>query len=154
MKGIRRYYLDILVVLVLLVIASIMFVIGRGHTVYFDNKSLTADGQTYDAWYQIEVFVGDEKVAKLKAGDRGMVSTMGQDFSVILHLKADAEAKKTGSAVSLKLPYSMDGIILNLPALLAGAPQEVYMEEFIPAPVVEDEEEEVIVTDEFGLGEE
>ncbi|MBQ1491027.1 MAG: hypothetical protein IIZ39_03640 [Blautia sp.] len=153
MKGLKKYALDILVVIVLIVIAAVMFRIGRGHTIYFDNKPLTAEGQTYDSWYQVEVFVEDERVAKLKAGDRGMVSVMGQDFKMVLHLKADADAKKTGSAVTLKLPYDMDGIILNIPALLGGAGEDVYMSEFIPAPVVE-EEEEVILTDEFVMSEE
>jgi len=32
------------------------------------------------------------------------------------------------------LPYSMDGIIINLPAYLAGLPEEAYLTEFIPAP--------------------
>ena len=44
----------------------------------------------------------------------------------------------------------MDGIVLNLPALLSGASEDVYLEEFIPAPVVEDDEE-VVVTDEFEM---
>ena len=45
----------------------------------------------------------------------------------------------------------MDGIILNLPAMLGGASEDVYLEEFIPAPVEEEETEDVIVTDEFAM---
>ena len=131
-------------------IAAAMFIIGRGHTVYFDNKTIEVDGQVYQAPYQIQVFVDDESVCKLKEGDRGMVPTMGQDFKMVLHITPEKDAKKVGSAVSLKLPYHMDGIIINLPALLNGAGEEVYQTEFIPA-VVEEEDEEVIVTDEFEM---
>jgi hypothetical protein len=98
----------------------------------------------------VEVFVGDESVAKLKAGDRGMVTTMGQKFRMVLHITPKEGEKKYGSAVSLKVPYNMDGIILNIPAILGGASEDVYMSEFIPAPVTETEEE-VVVTDEFEL---
>ena len=52
--------------------------------------------------------------------------------------------------MKLTLPYAMDGIILNIPALLNGAPEEVYQSEFIPAPV-EEEDEEVILSDEFEM---
>ena len=151
MKSKKTLLIRIISIAVLIAIAAAMFVIGRGHTVYFDNKDLEVDGTFYEAPYQIEVFVNDESVAKLKSGDRGMVSTMGQDFSMVLHITPEKDAKKVGSAVALKLPYNLDGIILNLPALLGGAGEDVYLEEFIPAPVVEDADEEVIVTDEFEM---
>ena len=151
MKSKKTLLIRIISIAVLIAIAAAMFVIGRGHTVYFDNKDLEVDGTVYEAHYQIEVFVNDESVAKLKSGDRGMVSTMGQDFSMVLHITPEKDAKKVGSAVALKLPYNLDGIILNLPALLGGAGEDVYLEEFIPAPVVEDADEEVIVTDEFEM---
>ena len=152
MKKKRTLLIRILAVAVLIGIAAAMFVIGRGHTVYFDNKDLTAaDGTEYKSFYQIELFVNDKSVAKLKSGERGMVTTMGQDFKVVLHITPKKDGKKVGSAVAFKLPYNMDGIIYNLPALLNGAPEEVYQSEFIPAPVVEDEDEEVVVTDEFAM---
>ena len=76
---------------------------------------------------------------------------MGQDFRMVLHITPEKDAKKVGSAVSLTLPYNMDGIVLNLPALLGGAPEEVYLQEFIPAaPAASDEEEEVVI-DEFEM---
>ena len=118
---------------------------------YFDNKDLEADGTEYKSYYQIEVFVDDVSVCKLKSGERGMVSTMGQDFTMVLHITPEKDGKKVGSAVTLKLPYNMDGIILNLPAMLGGASEDVYLEEFIPAPVEEEETEDVIVTDEFAM---
>lgn len=151
MKSKRKLLIRIIAVAVLIGIAAAMFVVGRGHTVYFDNQDLTAaDGTEYTAYYTIEVFVGDKSVAKLSAGDRGMVTTMGQDFSMVLHITPTEGGKKVGSAVKLKLPYDMDGIILNLPALLSGAAEEVYQDEFIPA-VVEEESEEAVVTDEFAI---
>ena len=79
-----------------------------------------------------------------------MVSTMGQDFEMVVHLTPTKGGKKVGGTVKLTLPYSLDGIILNLPALLNGAEESVYLDEFIPAPPVEDEEE-VVISDEFEM---
>jgi hypothetical protein len=151
MKSKRRLLIRLIAVAVVIAVAAAMMVIGRGHTIYFDNKTLEADGQTYKAPYQIQVFVNDQSVGKLKEGDRGMVDTMGQDFKMVLHITPEKDAKKTGSAVTLKLPYNMDGIIINLPALLGGAPEEVYQSEFIPAEVVEEEEEVDVSSEEFEM---
>ena len=151
MKKARKLIAKLVALAAVIGLAIAMFIIGRGHTIYFDNKTLEAGGQTYKAPYQIQVFVNDESVAKLKEGDRGMVQVMGQDFKMILHITPEKDAKKVGSAVTLKLPYSMDGIILNLPALLGGAGEEVYQSEFIPAAPVESDDEDVVITDEFEM---
>ncbi len=148
----RKIIIRLLTIAVLVGIAAWMFVIGRGHTVYFDNKPYTsADGTVYESPYQIQVFVGGESAGKLKKGDRGMASCMGQDFYMELHITQEKGGKKTGSGISLKLPYNMDGIILNLPALLGGAPEEEYMSEFIPAAPAATEEDETVITDEFTM---
>ena len=81
MKNKRKIIFRIIALALVIAVAACMFVIGRGHTVYFDNKELTGpDGTVYEPWYQIEVLVNGERVARLAEGDRGMVSTMGQDF--------------------------------------------------------------------------
>ena len=147
----RKILMRVLALAIVIGIAVWMFIIGRGHTVYFDNKALDADGQSYSPFYKIEVFVDDVSVAKLSEGDRGMFTTMGQNFKMVLHITPKKDSKKVGSAVSMKLPYNMDGIIINLPALLNGAGEDVYLDEFIPAPVAEDETEDVIITDEFDV---
>ena len=147
----RKIIFRIAAIALIIAVAVCMFIIGRGHTVYFDNKELTGpDGTVYKPWYNIEVLVNGERVARLSAGDRGMVQTMGQKFAFEVKLTKEKDGKRQGGTISMKLPYNMDGIIYNLPAMLAGAPEEVYMEEFIPAPV-EEETEDVVVTDEFEM---
>ncbi len=147
----RRIIVRLLALIILIGIAVTMFIIGRGHTLYFDNKTIDYDGTTYSAMYQIDIYVGDDKVASLKDGDRGMVTTMGQDFSMVIHFTKEKGGKKVGGPVSLKIPYSMDGIIYNLPAMIGGAPEEAYMEEFIPTTVEEDDTEDFVGGDEFDM---
>ena len=54
--------------------------------------------------------------------------------------------------VSIKLPYSVDGIVVNLPAYLAGLPEEAWYSEFVPAVTEEPVEDDPTIGDEFGLG--
>ncbi|MCR4655434.1 MAG: hypothetical protein K5770_04295 [Lachnospiraceae bacterium] len=138
-------------ILVLIIIAALMFVIGRGHTVYFDNKAIEYDGKKVEAPYKIEVNVGGERVAKLYEDERGMASTMGQNFSMIVEITQEKGGNPVSSAITLTLPYSMDGIILNIPAMMAGLSPDAYLTEFIPTPETEEEVVEEIVTDEFAL---
>ncbi len=137
-------------ILALVIIAACMFIVGRGHTVYFDNKALDYNGQHAKAPYKIEVWVNDERVAKLYEDERGMADTMGQNFSMIVEITDEKGGDPRTSSVSLKLPYSMDGVVLNIPAMMAGMPPEAYLSEFV---VMNEENEEVeeIVTDEFSL---
>ena len=76
MKKKQNLLYPILAVLVLVIIAAVMMVIGRGHTVYFDNKTLELNGETYKAPYKVEVIVKGETVAKLNARDRGVGTCM------------------------------------------------------------------------------
>ncbi len=137
---------------VLLAVAAVMFVIGRGHTVYFDNKTAEYNGTEYAAFQRVNVNVGGERVAKLSKRDRGMASWIGQDFRMELEVTENKGDEPKVIPVSISLPYGMDGIVVNLPELVAGLPQEVWQSEFIPVPTAEEEEEEVIPEDDMGLG--
>ncbi len=130
-----------------LLVAAAMFIIGRGHTVYFDNKMPENVSGNVEVPYSIEVRVNGEKVSKLKDGDRGMAETMGQNFKMELYVTKEKGGKTSKVEVGMTLPYNMDGIILNLPAMLAGMDESQYLTEFIPTPSSEDTEDEEVVTD-------
>lgn len=152
MKSKRRIVFCLLLVLVLVGVAACMMVIGRGHTVYFDNKTLEDyQGQEYKSAERIVVNIKGEEVAKLAKRERGMATWIGQNFKMVLEVTwkkgEDAEVHE----IDLKLPYDMDGIIINLPAVLAGLPEDAWLSEFIPAVTEEPEEEVPGEGGEFGL---
>ena len=152
MKNKRQLLFRIAAIVIILAVAAVMFVIGRGHTIYFDNKETSYNGQTVEAFYKVTVTTGEEKPSKLSKGDRGMTSIMGQTLSMTLEI-TDAEGEQPHAhEVSMKVPYGMDGITINIPALMAGLPQDAYLSEFVievPDTGATDEE---IVTDEFDMG--
>lgn len=149
----RKWMFRLGTVLVLIAIAACMMVIGRGHTVYFDNKKLEYEGQEYDTYRRINVFVNGEQVAKLSAKDRGMATFMGQKFSFDLEITKEKGDEPVTNTYNIKVPYGMDGIVLNLPGMLAGLPEEAYTSEFVPVETEPTAEDEEIVTEDFGIGE-
>ena len=159
MKSKRRLLICLLSVAVLIVIAAAMMVIGRGHTIYADNRSVEYNGQTYETPYKVTVYVKNEQIAKLYDSERGMSTWIGQNFKMTLEVMEEKGGDEVLQTIQLNLPYSMDGIIVNIPAVLAGLPEEAWLTEFIPTPAKEEDEEEVPgegdefgMTDDMGLG--
>ena len=150
MKNKKALVIRVAAVLVLIAIAAVMMVIGRGHTVYFDSKKLEYDGKTYDTPYKIVVFVNGEQVAKLYNGERGMSTWIGQNFKAELEITQEKGGTEVTQTLEVKLPYNI-GIILNLPALLAELPEEAYLTEFIAVPTEAEMQEDEAPTDEFGI---
>ena len=147
----RRILFIALTVLVLVAIAACMMVIGRGHTMYFDNKKLEYEGQTYDTYRRINVFVGGEQVAKLSAKDRGMATFMGQKLSFDIEVTKEKGDEPVTYSYTVKVPSKEDGIVLNLPGMIAGLPEEAYTTVFVPMVTEDEGADEEIVIDEFGM---
>ena len=139
-------------VVLLLAIAAVMFAIGRGHTVYFDNKKLEYNGSTIDTPYKVVVIDGDEQVGKLYDKERAMTTVIGQTLDITFKITQEKGGDETIVSYRFALPYNMDGVIINLPGLFAGLPEEAYLSEFVQTIVEEDVDEEP-VTDEFGITE-
>ena len=147
----RKILFRVGTVVVLLAIAACMMVIGRGHTLYFDNKKLEYEGQTYDAIRRINVFVGDEQVAKLSKKERGMATFTGQSFKFNIEVVREKGGDSEFYDFAVKVPYGQDGVVVNLIGMIEGLPQDAWMSEFVPV-ATEETEEEPAEGDEFDTG--
>lgn len=140
----------IICILVLIAICAIMMVIGRGHTIYFDNKTYEKNGKTISSYNRATVIVKGEEIDKLAKNERTMVTTLGQSFTYTVKIRKEKNDDEKEYVFKLKLPYNMDGIILNIPAMVENLSQDEYLEEFVPK-VEEVQEEETVNTDEFNF---
>ena len=149
----RSWIIRISFILVLVLVAVLMLRIGRGHTVYFDNRALDKDGQSVAAPYKITVYVNGEQISKLYDKERCMVTNIGDSLELTVEVMQQKGGSETTETYKLTLPHSIDSVIINLPAYMAGLPEEAYLEEFIPAPSADLDDEEVPNTeDDMGLG--
>ena len=149
----RSWLIRIAFILVLVLVAVLMLRIGRGHTVYFDNRALDKDGQSVAAPYKITVYVNGEQISKLYDKERCMVTNIGDSLELTVEVMQQKGGSETTETYKLTLPHSIDSVIINLPAYMAGLPEEAYLEEFIPAPSADLNDEEVPNTeDDMGLG--
>ena len=148
----RSWIIRAAFLLVLVLIAVVMLRIGRGHTVYFDNRALDYQGTTTAAPYKITVTVNGEQISKLYEKERCSVTNIGDKLELTLEVMQQTGGSETTTTYTLKLPHNLDGVIINLPGYIAGLPEEAYLEEFIPAPSTDLDDEEPPVTDDMGLG--
>ena len=148
----RSWIIRAAFLLVLVLIAVVMLRIGRGHTVYFDNRALVYQGPTTAAPYKITVTGNGEQISKLYEKERCSVTNIGDKLELTLEVMQQKGGSETTTTYTLKLPHNLDGVIINLPGYIAGLPEEAYLEEFIPAPSTDLDDEEAPVTDDIGLG--
>lgn len=151
MNKTRKLLFRIGAVLVLLLIAGLMLIVGRGHTVYLDNKTLEYNGKTYEALYKVEVVKDGKTLTKLNKRERGMATNIGQNFKITLLVTREKNGVEETREIRFKLPYSMDGIIINIPGYLAELPQEAFLEEFISEPEPATDSDELPSGDDFGF---
>lgn len=147
--NVRRILFTSALVVILVAISVVCFVVGRGHTVYLDNKSI--EGTDYSSYASITIVYKGEEIVTLEKTERGSIAFTGQKLDVQFKAKKTNAAMEETIDVSMDIPYNLDGIIINIPAYLSGADEDVYMSEFVPAQVEESTDEEVPVTDEFGM---
>ena len=154
MNNRRKWLFRGCTLLVILAIAAVMFVVGRGHTVYIDNRTLEYNGESYGALQKVEVYVGGERLSKLGKRERTMSTVIGQSFEMKLINTVNKGDEPTEVTVKLQLPYGWDGVMVNVPGYLAGLPQEAWMTEFVsePEPVTEEEEVPGDTGDEIPMG--
>ena len=82
MNNKRKWIFRGCTLLVILLIAVLMFIVGRGHTVYIDNKTLEYNGESYGALQKSEVWAGGERLSKLGKRDRTMTTVIGNSFEM------------------------------------------------------------------------
>ena len=140
----RRLAFRLGAIALLVVIAACMMVIGRGHTVYVDNKSIDFDGETFAPYYRATVYVNGERLSKLQPKERTSATNIGQSFSMTLELIKEKGGETETVDVFLKLPYNMDGIIVNIPGYMAGLPQDAWMSEFVSTPTEAEMQDEAL----------
>lgn len=138
----RKWIIRIAAVVVLIVLGVIMSIIGRGHTIYLDNKTLEYDGQTYKAPYKVTVTVDGEQLTKLYDKERGSTTCLGQTFTVTLEIMETKNGAEEVQTYKIPIPKNMDGVIINIPGYLAGLPEEAYLTEFVPVATEEPDDSE------------
>jgi len=149
----KTFWFRLGAITLLLLIAILMIFIGRKHIVYVDNKTFEYEGSTYSAVYKVEVFDKNNDNKKLYARERGELIMKGQGTNLHLVVTQSKGGVEESINYKLNVPFGKDAVVINIPALLAGLPQDVWMTDFVSlATTSSTESDTVVLTDDFGIG--
>ena len=149
----RTFWFRTASILLLIVIAVIMVIIGRKHIVYIDNKALEYDGGKVSALYKIEFVNQNGETKKLYQRERGEIDFMGQSHTLNLTVTEKKGGEEVVHKIKLNIPFGKDAVVVNVPALLAGLDQSIWMTDFVSlATTTTAEDAEVNLSDDFGIG--
>lgn len=140
----------IILVVILVAMCFLMIYIGRGHTIYFDNKTMEVNGREVEAPYKVKVYIKGNEVADLSNGDRGMAIWIGPNAHIDMQVTKVKGGDKENISYDVPLPRAYDGVVINLVGLMNDAPYDTYISEFVPLATVTSAEDEEVVLDEFG----
>ncbi len=133
----RTFWIRFAAIAVVILIAVLMYIIGKQHNVYIDNK----DMGSYKAFSFCEVTMDKQETLQLAKRDRDVFTVVNQGH------KFTVEANGQTKTVKLSIPLQMKNVLINIPAFMAGAPQSEWMSEFIIETVAPSAADETIVTD-------
>lgn len=134
----RGLCIRIIAILLVVILAVVMFVIGKQHKIYFDNK----DWGPYKAYQFVEVSVDKQDSVELARRDRDVFTVVAQGHTI--HIDAMGDEKD----VKIHIPLFMRDVLINIPALMNGEGQDKWMEEFIVETVSVSSVDETVITDE------
>lgn len=100
--------------LVYVVLAITMFVTGRSHTIFIDNRG--AEDGSYNAIKSMTVTVNHNKPSEFMKGDRDKFTIKGQK----LKIKVESFDGKIDGTYTLKVPLKEDSMIVSVPKLVSG----------------------------------
>ncbi len=120
----------ILPILYILLIA-LMFILGRTHTVLFENKK--ADDGSFTHLGSIEISFDGKEPQELFKGERDKILLRGQKHKVVIRF-ADGRDDFVGE---FRIPLFQDTVLLSLPALVENLPSAVTSFELYTEPTKE-----------------
>ncbi len=136
------------VVLLLVIIAVIMIFIGRKHIIYVDNKTL----DDVSALYKIEVSVKNNDTKKLYQRERGEITIMGQKAKLNLVVTDKKGGSERELTYTLHIPFKKDAVVVNIPAMLKGLDESIWMTDFVSLATATTAEDATVVLTDDGMG--
>ncbi|NBK21318.1 MAG: hypothetical protein EOM68_04750 [Spirochaetia bacterium] len=148
----RTFLMRLIAIVVVLLLAVMLFFIGKQHTVLLDNKTLTVNGEEIKALKMVEVQVNKLEALEFVPRDRDKVDVTRQKHTITVSY-TDADWNEISITRKFTLPLMEEMSIISIPVLVANpnAPQSVWLEKYeLPTFAVQAApEDEVIVTDDF-----
>ncbi|MDY0288781.1 MAG: hypothetical protein RBR15_08160 [Sphaerochaeta sp.] len=148
----RMMMMRLAAILLVLVLAVVLFFIGKQHTVLLDNKAVTVNGEEIKAMKMVEVTVNKLPSLEFVPRDRDKVDVTRQKHTITISY-TDENWEEILITRKFTVPLMEEMVIISIPTLAANpdAPQSLWLEKYeLPAYAVQAAPaDEAIVTDDL-----
>lgn len=144
----------LIAIVLVIALAVLMFLIGRQHTILVDDKTIMlADGTEIKALSTVEVRIDKQEQMELAARDRDQYVVTGQRHTITVAY-TDSQWDEHTFSREFEVPIGLDMVIISIPTLVArqDAPAGEWLSEYETPKVVVKQEEEVVTSEDTGLG--
>jgi hypothetical protein len=126
-------------------LAVFLFLAGKGHVLYLDTNSLEAGGRALRAPELAAVSVDGAEPEEMGRAERVIVNVAGPSHEVSIE-QLSGEGEKVVRKISL--PTSWTEILISIPAILAGAGDELVVTRYVEPEAVDEPAERTVQQDE------
>ena len=127
----RRTLYRLIALAVVVVLAVLLFWIGKGHTLLLDNKEVKRDGQKYKAERLVQIIINDQEPVEVKSGMRKAAKDVVAGPWHSIKIEVLDRQKNVVKTVEKKFSLSLDDMfVLSIPVLLAEDAN--WIETFVP----------------------
>lgn len=121
----KRLYVRIVAILIILLLGFAMSRIGKQHTVYIDNKTVTVQGEEFKAINEISIQVDKQDAFDSYKRERTQSLVVGQKHSITVSY-TDDDWNEVVLERDFKIPYSEEALVFSIPAFLSYPDDDTY----------------------------
>lgn len=124
----RRLFIRLAAIVVILVVAVVMFFIGKQHTILIDNNR-AGDIKALDYF---EVSVDGSPLLDMAPMLREQFLVTGQKHTITIQWEDEASGQMLAVSVNVKIPLTQDMVLMSVPTFMAdmNQPQSVWLTPF------------------------
>ncbi len=129
MKLTRKFFIRTAAIVLILILAVVMFFVGKQHTILIDNFS-SGDYRALDEFW---VSVDGSELLDMGRMMREQFVVMGQKHTVTLQWDDEASGQRLEVSVRVSIPLGDDMVLLSVPTFMAdmNAPQSTWLTPFV-----------------------
>lgn len=113
----RRMIIRISVIVSLILLGFFLYIVGKEHKVFIDNKEISSGNIIYSAEDSYKVWMDNQEIGVVKKGQRKVAKVVGVSHKVTLQKIRGKDL--TGPVYERKFKLNpKEGAVLNIPALI------------------------------------
>jgi len=117
----KQIIIRIIFISLLLILGIFLYISGKEHTIFIDNKEITLNDTTYRANSDYKVWIDNKELKVIKKGERGLTKVTGTNHKIMVEKISDKVLTGEKHEMRFRLKMNEKIIIINLPAMINNA---------------------------------